>query len=50
MNFDSVCIKFFGTSSLLGLDMGFWVSMAAVLVIVVLMNLVFWNIKPSGKK
>lgn len=26
--------------------MGFWVANAAVLVIVVIMNVVFWNMKP----
>lgn len=34
--------------------MGFWVAMAAVLLIVVLMNVVFWGMKPqqpeSGKE
>ena len=32
---------------LLGINMGFWVGMAAVLLIVVLMNVVFWSLKPK---
>lgn len=40
----------FGTCEWLGLNMGFWVSMAAVLLIVILMNVVFWGIKPKNKK
>ena len=40
----------FGTREWLGLNMGFWVSMAVVLLIVILMNVVFWGIKPKNKK
>lgn len=29
--------------------MGFWVANAAVLVIVVIMNVVFWSMKPLPK-
>ena len=39
----------FGTTEWLGLNMGFWVSMLVVLIIVVLMNAVFWGIKPKPK-
>ena len=34
----------------LGLNMGFWVSMAAVLLIVFIMNIVFWRMKPKQNK
>lgn len=37
----------FGTTSLWGLDMGFWVSMGVVALIVILMNAVFWSLKPK---
>lgn len=37
----------FGTTTLLGINMGFWVAMAAVLLIVILMNVVFWGLKPQ---
>lgn len=31
----------------LGLDPGFWDSMIVVTLIVILMNIVFWSIKPK---
>ena len=39
----------FGTNTFLGLNMGFWVSMAAVLFIVIVMNVVFWSMKPQNQ-
>lgn len=55
MNWKDLWISLFGTTELLGLDMGFWVAMAAVTVLVVIMNIVFWSMKPkrensSGKR
>lgn len=35
----------FGTFEWLGLNIGFWVSMAVVVIIVILMNVVFWSMK-----
>ena len=49
MNWKLLWIKLFGTYEWLGLNMGFWVSMAAVLLIVIIMNLVFWAIRPQKK-
>ncbi len=40
-------LKLFGTETLWGLDMGFWVSMAVVALIVVAMNVIFWGMKPQ---
>ena len=34
----------------LGLNIGFWVSMAAVLLIVFIMNIVFWRMKSKQNK
>ncbi len=42
-------IRLFGTASLWGLDMGFWLSMGLVLLIVILMNVIFWGMKPRNK-
>ena len=39
----------FGTVDLLGLNEGFWVSMAVVALIVVVMNAVFGGMKPRKK-
>lgn len=49
MNWSSLWMSMFGTTEWLGLDMGFWVSMVATAIIVVIMNIVFWNMKPKGK-
>ena len=40
----------FGTCEWLGLNMGFWVSMAAVLLIVIIMNAIFWGMKTNRCK
>lgn len=49
MNWTNLWLKLFGTTELLGLNMGFWVAMAAVVVVVLLMNVVFWGMKPRKK-
>ena len=38
MNWKELWMTLFGTCEWLGLNMGFWVSMAVVLLIVILMN------------
>lgn len=47
MNWAILWMNLFGTTSFLGIDMGFWVGMAVVLLIVILMNVVFWIINPK---
>lgn len=47
MDWATIWMNLFGSVSFLGIDMGFWVGMAAVLMIVVLMNIVFWSMKPK---
>ncbi|MBM6921776.1 hypothetical protein H6A12_11505 [Phocea massiliensis] len=42
-----IFMKLFHRSELFGLNIGFWVSLAAVLLIVILMNAVFWGMKPK---
>lgn len=46
MNWTQIWIDLFGTTEWLGLNMGFWVANVAVLVIVIIMNVVFWSMKP----
>lgn len=46
MNWAKLWMELFGTTSLFGIDIGFWVSMTAVLLIVIIMNITFWSIKP----
>ena len=45
MTWATIWMSLFGTTSLFGIDMGFWSGMAVVLLIVVLMNVVFWSMK-----
>lgn len=47
MKWTEIWMMLFGRSEALGLDMGFWVSMLAVVCIVVVMNVVFWTMKPK---
>lgn len=49
MNWTQIWIDLFGTSEWLGLNMGFWVANDVVLIIVVIMNVVFWSMKPLPK-
>ena len=45
MNWKELWMTLFGTCEWFGLNMGFWVSMTVVLLIVIIMNVVFWRIK-----
>lgn len=47
MNWTNLWLNLFGTDSFCGLNMGFWISMAVVVLIVVVMNVVFWSMKPK---
>ena len=49
MTWSKLWMDLFGTTSFCGIDMGFWVALSAVLFIVILMNAVFWGIKPKEK-
>lgn len=46
MNWNTLWLNLFGTTSFLGINMGFWAAMAAVCLIVIVMNAVFWGMKP----
>ncbi len=50
MNWESLWDSMFGTQEWLGLNMGFWVSMAVVCVVVLIQNIVFWTMKPSNRE
>lgn len=45
MNLTNFYISTFGTTELWGLNLGFYFTMLAVLIIVVIENVVFWNMK-----
>ena len=46
MNWSNIWIKLFGTTALMGLDMGFWVSMGISALVALTMIAVFWNVEP----
>lgn len=50
MNWKEIWVSLFGGCEWLGLNYGFWVSMAVVIGIVILMNVVFWGMKPQTQK
>lgn len=49
MNWNELWMTVFGATHWLGLDLGFWASLAVVALIVVAMNAVFWGMKPQKK-
>lgn len=40
----------FGTTEWPGLDIGFWMALAVVALIVIIMNVVFWKMRPQKIK
>ncbi|MDD4371039.1 MAG: hypothetical protein PHD56_08200 [Anaerostipes sp.] len=50
MNLTNLWMTLFGTTTWFGLNIGFWVSMAMVILIVIIQNIVFWNMKPKEKE
>ena len=44
---ETLWIDIFGSTTFLGIDMGFWVSMGISLLIAILMNVAFWSMKPK---
>ena len=49
MNWTNLWLKLFHTTTWLGLNIGFWVSMGISLLVAVLMVVVFWSAKPCDK-
>lgn len=47
MNLTNVWMNLFGTTQWFDIDMGFWAAMVICLLIVVVMNAVFWGMKPK---
>lgn len=47
MNWNFIWMDLFGRTSFLGVNMGFWVAMGVVTLIVILMNAIFWGMKPQ---
>ncbi len=49
MNWSGLWEALFHTQEICHVNMGFWVSMGIVCLVVVVQNLVFWLMKPSKK-
>ncbi len=50
MEWKEIWMTFFGRTEWLGLDVGFWVGILLVVWIVIVMNIVFWGMKPHETK
>lgn len=47
MNLNHIWMNLFDTTQWFGIDIGFWVSMFVIAIVVVVMNVVFWRMKPK---
>lgn len=47
MALTNIGMELLATTEICGLNIGFWVSMTGVALIVIVMNIVFWSIKPK---
>lgn len=48
MTWTKIWLQLFGTTTFMGLDMGFWITMLLVVLVVILMNIIFWSLKPQN--
>lgn len=46
MNWNEIWITLFGTTEWMGINLGFWVALGIVALIVAVMNVTFWTMKP----
>lgn len=46
MNWNNIWNILFNRTELFGINMGFWVCLLVITIIVILMNVVFWSMKP----
>ncbi|MEG0857346.1 MAG: hypothetical protein RSG52_12805 [Terrisporobacter sp.] len=45
MNWKGLWLKTFGVTDWLGINIGFWIGIVICVIVVVGMNLIFWNMK-----
>ena len=48
MNWKELWLSLWGTTEFLGVDMGFRMAMAMIVLIVIVMNLVAWSLRPKS--
>ncbi len=41
---------YFGTAESFGIDLGFWIALFLIMIIVILVNLVCWTMTPKRRK
>lgn len=44
--FDAFSLNIFGATEWLGVNCGFWLAMAFIILVVAIQNIVFWSKKP----
>ena len=50
MSWKTIWLQFFGTTELLGINIGFWAAMTVCVLVVIVMNAVFWGLRPKHEK
>lgn len=50
MNWTNIWMSIFGTTTFMGIDMGFWVSMGISALVALSMIIGFWCTKPYDKR
>ena len=48
MDWKELWLSLWGITEFLGVDMGFWMAMAMIVLIVIVMNLVAWSLRPKS--
>ena len=48
MDWKELWLSLWGTTEFLGVDMGFWMAMAMIVLIVIVMSLVAWSLRPKS--
>ncbi|MEE0558363.1 MAG: hypothetical protein UC361_02900 [Bulleidia sp.] len=50
MSWRDLWMLYFGTAESFGIDLGFWIGLFLIMIIVILMNLVYWSMTPKRKQ
>ena len=50
IHWSQIWMNLFGTTTWYGIDIGFWAGMGVALGVTILMNVVFWSMKPAKRK
>ena len=50
MSWRDLWMLYFGTAESFGIDLGFWIALFLIMIIVILVNLVCWTMTPKRRK